>query len=78
MDQIIYAIKNDQIEWIFTNNKILNYKKDQMDDTAAWKFRKITAHKVPLQKNHPNYKDSTYNVITEWENGRLCLSRSLQ
>ena len=36
-----------------------------------WKFKKIAAHEGPIDKNHPSWRGSSYNVMLEWENGEI-------
>jgi hypothetical protein len=37
----------------------------------VWNFRRIVGHKRPLNKDHPNYNGSSYNIKVEWENGEI-------
>ena len=63
--KFICSMKDDQIEEIFSYDKILDFLEQQEEDTIEWKFKRITAHEGPLKPNHPNYNGSTYNVIIE-------------
>ena len=45
--------------------------KENNEDAVVWKFRRIVAHEGPLDKSHPSYKGSKYNVMLEWETGEV-------
>ena len=36
-----------------------------------WKFKRISAHHGPLERTHPHYNGSRYNVKIKWENGEI-------
>ena len=40
-------------------------EKENQDDESLYKFRAITAHHGPLEKDDPTYNGSLYNVIIE-------------
>ena len=66
------SVNNDQYEQILAYNNILNFiKKDDSSDPVVWKFKKITAHERPIDKNHPSWRGLSYNVMIEWENGEI-------
>ena len=65
------SVNNEQYEEILTYADVLRHIEQDEDSTIVWKFRRITAHEGPLQKNHPNYKGSTWNIMVEWENGEI-------
>ena len=44
----------------------------ESDETnILWEFKRIKGHQGPMNKNHPDYKGSSYNVTIEWENGEI-------
>ncbi len=45
--------------------------KENNEDAVVWKFCCIVAHEGPLDKSHPSYKGSKYNVMLEWETGEV-------
>ena len=50
------------------NNQVLNcLEKENQDDESLYKFRAITDHHRPLEKDDPIYNGSLYNVMVEWE-----------
>ena len=51
----------------------MDYIEKYLDDPSAWKFKCITAHEGPISKSHSNYKGSTYNVMVEWETGKITI-----
>ena len=69
--KFICSMKDDQIEEIFSYDKILDFLEQQEEDTIEWKFKRITAHEGPLKPNHLNYNGSMHNVMIEWENGEI-------
>ena len=57
---------------IISYNQVLNYlKKENQDDESLYKFRAITAHHGPLEKDNPNYNGRLYNVMDELETGKI-------
>lgn len=52
-------------------SQIMDYLNRDNDDPVVWRFNKIIAHQGPLDKNHKDYKGSTFNVSVEWENGEV-------
>ena len=40
-------------------------------DADIWRFKRITGHKGPLARTHPNYKGCPFNVTLEWETGKI-------
>ena len=70
--KFVCSVSDDDLEEIIAYNEILDYiQKDDDDGEIVWKFRRITAHEGPLKPNHPNWKNSTWNVMIEWENGEI-------
>ena len=60
---------NDDCEELLTHNKLMDHLDKQEDGPIMWELTKITSHQGPLNKNHPNYQGSPYNVEVLWENG---------
>ena len=56
-------------EDIIAYNDLMNAIEDNGETKIIWEFRRIKGHQGPLNKNHSNYKGSSYNVTIEWENG---------
>ena len=58
----------------------LTFIADQYDDELnnperKWLFKGITAHEGPLSSKHPNYNGSKYNLLVQWEDGSVRVSR---
>ena len=52
-------------------NDILDYiASDNTSEEPFWRFKRIIAHQGPLTPSNPDYNDSRYNVMVEWETGR--------
>ena len=57
---------------IISYNQVFTYlEKENQDDESLYKFRAITAHHGPLEKDDPNYNGSLYNVMVEWGTGEI-------
>ena len=69
--KFLCPFNNDEYEDILAYNDIVNHIERDYEDSTLWKLRHITAHEGPLQKSHPHYKGSTYNVMVEWETGEI-------
>ena len=69
--KFLCSVNNDQYQDIFSYNEILKYIEEQNNDDGFWKFKRIIDHKGPLTKNDPDYANSTYNVLLEWETGEV-------
>ena len=41
------------------------------EEGFVWKFREIIGHWGPLKHRDPNYMNSKYNVMVEWESGEI-------
>ena len=52
-------------------NDILDAIPNSEESNITWQFKRIKAHQGPLNKNHPDYNGSSYNVTIEWENGEI-------
>ena len=46
-------------------------RRTNQDDESLNKFRAITDHHGPVNKDDPNYKGSLYNEMVEWETGEI-------
>ena len=66
------SVNNDQYKQILAYDDIMNFiEKDDSSDPVVWKFKIITAHEGPIDKNHPSWRGSSNNVMIEWENGEI-------
>jgi len=65
-------INDDQYKEILSYNEILNYiEQQEHNGNQLWQFKFILAHEGPLKPSDPSYKCSKYNVMIEWENGKV-------
>jgi hypothetical protein len=46
-------------------------EKNNDDGETFWKYKRISGHEGPLNKNHSSWKGDKYNVKVEWENGEV-------
>ena len=61
-------VGQERSQAIISYNQVLNYlKKANQVAESLYRFRAITGHQGPLKRNDPNYNDSLYNVMVEWE-----------
>jgi hypothetical protein len=66
------SINDDQFEEIMAYNDIIQrIEQDDSEDTTVWKYKRITAHEGPLDRNNRNYKGSKFNVMMKWETGEI-------
>jgi hypothetical protein len=62
----------DKFEEILSyNEKMQHIEKNNDDGETFWKYKWISGHKCPLNKNHSSWKGDMYNVKVEWENGEV-------
>ena len=61
----------DKYEEIITYNELMDHLSKLEDGAIMWELRHIVSHQGPLDKNHPSYMGSTYNVKVKWENGEI-------
>ena len=72
LHEFICSTNDNQVEEVMSYNEILQIIEDQDEEHAVeWRFKHIIAHEGPLNRNHPDYKGSKYNVMIEWKNGDL-------
>jgi hypothetical protein len=69
--KFLCKIREDDHEELIAYNEILTYLEAQEQNEGLWKFRHIVGHEGPLNKSHPDYNGSLYNVQIEWENGEI-------
>jgi hypothetical protein len=72
----IYNLKclvgEDKFEEILSYNEVMQHiEKDDDDGETFWKYKWISGHEGPLNKNHSSWKGDKYNVKVEWENGEV-------
>ena len=61
----------DKYEDIMTYDQVISKIEQELDGDVVWQFKRIIGHEGPLSKSDPNYKNSSYNVMVEWENGEI-------
>jgi hypothetical protein len=62
----------DDFEEIISYNKEMQHiEKNDDDGETIRKYKWISGHKGPLNKNHSSWKGDKYNVKVEWENGEV-------
>jgi hypothetical protein len=64
-------MNNNTFEDIVAYSNIIQHLERDEDDNHVWKFRRITAHKGPLNDHHPSWKGSSYNAMVEWEDNSI-------
>jgi hypothetical protein len=53
------------------NKEMQHIEKNNDDGETFWKYKQISGHEGPLNKNHSLWKGDKYNVKVEWENGEV-------
>jgi hypothetical protein len=69
--RFVCSVNNDKHEEIMTYNQIMDHIEQSGEDAIVWRFKQIVGHKGPLNKNHPMWKGSVYNVRVEWEHREI-------
>jgi hypothetical protein len=54
---------------VITYNQLLDYLAKDNGNGFVWKFKLIVSHQGPLTSDQPDYNESKYNIMIEWENG---------
>jgi hypothetical protein len=63
-------VGEDKFEEILSYNKEMQHiEKNNDDGETFWKYKRISGHECPLNKNRSSWKGDKYNVKVEWENG---------
>jgi hypothetical protein len=65
-------VGEDEFEDILSYNEEMQHiEKNNDDGETFWKYKRISGHEGPLNKNHSSSKGDKYNVKVEWENGEV-------
>jgi hypothetical protein len=65
-------VGEDEFGEIISYNKDMQHIKKNNDDGATfWKYKRISGHEGPLNKNNSLWKGDEHNVEVEWENGEV-------
>jgi hypothetical protein len=65
-------VGEDKFEEILSYNKEMQHiEKNNDNGESFWKYKRISGHEGPLNKNHSSWKGDKYNVKVEWENGDI-------
>ncbi len=65
-------VGEDKFEEILSYNEVMQHIEKANDDKETfWKYKRISGHEGPLNKNHSSWKGDKYNVKVEWENGEV-------
>ena len=65
-------VGEDKFEEILSYNKVMEHiEKVNDNEETFWKYKRISGHKDPLDKNNSSWKGDRYNVKVEWENGEV-------
>ncbi len=69
--KFICSVNGDKAEEVIMYNQLLDYLTKDEDNQVVWKFKCIVSHQGPLSAGHPDYNNSSYNIMIEWENGEI-------
>jgi hypothetical protein len=59
-------VREDEFEEILSYNKDMQHiEKNNDDGETFWKYKRISGHEGPLNKNHSSWKGDKYNVKVE-------------
>lgn len=62
---------NDQLQHVKIVEANVNHPNKDNFEPDVWKFKDIIGHQGPIDSSYKDYKESTYNVGNEWENGEI-------
>ena len=65
-------VGEEEFEEILSYNEVMDHiEKDDTDGETFWKYKRISGHEGPLNKDHSSWKGDKWNVKVEWENGEI-------
>ena len=76
-DQVRFKqkIDGDQLDDLISYKQLMEYLEDNTDtgqlDYGLYKFKCIKDHRSPYTSSDPEYLGSSYNLLIEWEPGRM-------
>jgi hypothetical protein len=66
------SVNEDEYEETITYNELMDFiKKNQENDAIVCQFRCIVGHQGPLLRHDKDYNGSRFNLLVEWENGKI-------
>ena len=74
-DQLRFKLKidGDQLDDLISYNQLMEYLEDKTDtgplEDGLYRFKCIKDHKGPYTSSDPEYNESSYNLLIEWETG---------
>ena len=74
-DQLRFKLKidGDQFDDLISYNQLMEYLEDKTDtgplEDGLYRFKCIKDHKGPYTSSDPEYNESSYNLLIEWETG---------
>ena len=74
-DQLKFNLKidGDQLDDLISYNQLMEYLEDKTDtgplEDGLYRFKCIKDHKGPYTSSDPEYNESSYNLLIEWETG---------
>ena len=76
-DKLRFKLKVDeeQLDDLISYNELMEYLEDNFDtgqhEDGLYKFKSIKDHRGPYTSTDPGYLGSSYNLIIEWESGKM-------
>jgi hypothetical protein len=65
-------VGEDEFQEIISYNEVIQHiEKDNDDGETFWKYKWISGHEGPLNKNHSSRKGDKHKIKVEWENGEV-------
>ena len=74
-DQLRFKLKidGDQLDDLISYKQLMEYLEDKTDtgplEDGLYRFKCIKDHKGPYTSSDPEYNESSYNLLIEWETG---------
>jgi len=69
--RFLCSINDNEAQEIISYNQVIDHITRDEESDVAWRFKRITSHQGPLKPHDPDYKNSSYNVMIEWEGGEI-------
>ena len=69
--QFPVSVNEGQYEEVMAYNDIMQHIARDQDESVVWKYTQLSAHDGPLKQSDPNWKGSSYNMMTNRKNGEI-------
>ena len=68
-------VDGEQLDDLIFYNQVMEYLEDTLDtgqtEDRLYRFKSIQDHRGPYSPSDPEYLGSSYNMLIEWETGKM-------